>query len=228
MLKKNTVVKLVIFAIIIGIIAYFFCNGDLYDSIKNIFSSPASFKDFVAKQGAFAPVVFFFIQIGQVIISPIPGNLTALAGGAMFGGWTASLLSGSAIIIGSVIAFFLARAFGRPLVIKLIGKSIFDKYSNVFIGKSALNLFILFFLPFFPDDALCFLAGMSNISVRLFLALTIVGRLPSIIFASFAGDGVISLSTTSWIVVGIISVIAIFLSLRYSKNIEKWLYARQN
>lgn len=225
-MKSKTIIKSIIFFIILGTILYCFNKFNLYTHLKDIFSSPQNFKDFVTRQGTLAPVVFFLIQIVQVIISPIPGNLTALAGGALFGGISASFLSSSAIILGSLIAFYLARAFGKPLVIRFVGESIFNKYGKVFSGKSCLSLFILFLLPFFPDDALCFLAGLSNINFRLFLILTAFGRLPNIVFASLIGSGMISFSLVTWIIIGILSAILLLLLFRYKNKIENWLYNR--
>ena len=90
--------------------------------MKNIFSSPEALKKFVTDQGILSPLVFLILQIVQVIISPIPGNITSLAGGALFGWLNACLLSGLAINIGSFIAFYLARIFGKPLVIKILAR----------------------------------------------------------------------------------------------------------
>ncbi len=225
-MKRKTIVKWAIFFISLVAIFYCFNKFNLYSYFKDIFSSPENFKNFVINQGALAPVIFFLIQIGQVIISPIPGNLTALAGGALFGGLYASLLSGSGIIIGSMIAFYLARIFGKPLVKKFVGESIFNKYNNVFARKSTLSLFILFLLPFFPDDALCFLAGISNINFKLFLLLTVIGRLPSIVFASLVGSGMFSFSLITWIIIGVLSGVLFLLLFRYKSEIEGWLYAR--
>ncbi len=225
-MKRKTIVKYTIFLIILGTILYYFNKFNLYSYFKEIFYSSENFKEFVIKQGSLAPVVFFLIQIGQVIISPIPGNLTALAGGALFGGLYASLLSGLGIILGSMIAFYLARIFGKPLVIKFVGESIFNKYGKVFQKKSALSLFILFLLPFFPDDALCFLAGISNINFKLFLILTVIGRLPNIVFASLVGSGIFSFSLITWIIIGVISGVLFLLLFRYKNEIEGWLNSR--
>lgn len=225
-MKRKTIVKYTIFFIILGAILYYFHKFNLYTQIKDIFSSPQHFKNFVIKQGALAPVVFFLIQISQVIIAPIPGNLTALAGGALFGGIYASFLSSLGIILGSMIAFYLARTFGKPLVIKLVGEETFNKYSKVFTGKSFLSLFIIFLLPFFPDDALCLLAGISKIDFRLFTVLTVFGRLPNIVFASLIGSGMISFSLVTWIIIGILSAILFLLLFRYKNEVESWLYSK--
>ena len=224
--KTKKIIIILITAAISAALIYFLYRENLYSSIKTVFSSAKEFKAFVTKQGSLAPVIFFLIQIAQVIIAPIPGNVTALAGGALFGGAKACLLSCSGIIIGSFIAFFIARIFGKPLVVKLIGESIFNKYNKVFLGKCGIALFLLFLLPFFPDDALCFLAGLSKLPAKAFFLFTVIGRLPNIIFASLAGAGTVYVSAGGWIVIGILSAAAIYLSFRYGDKIEKRLYSK--
>lgn len=224
--KSKNILTVLIIAVILGILIYFLSKGNLYGSIKNIFSSPQAFKKFVLDQGVWSPLVFLALQIAQVIVSPIPGNITSLAGGALFGGINACLLSMSAITIGSIIAFYLARIFGKPLVVKLIGEITFNKYNKILLGKGKLTLFLLFLLPFFPDDALCFLAGLSKLPLKLFLMYTIIGRLPGIIFTSFAGAGTVCLTVGGWIIVGVLSVIAIYVSIRYGEKIEEVLRSK--
>jgi len=79
-------------------------------------------QEYISGFGLAAPVIFMLIQIIQVIISPIPGNITTLAGGALFGFWEAFIISSIAITIGSTIAFLIAKVFGRRLVVWMIGK----------------------------------------------------------------------------------------------------------
>lgn len=222
---RNRITAMII-AIALAVLIYFIFKGNLYGSIKNIFSSPQAFKNFVLNQGIWAPLVFLVLQVAQVIISPIPGNLTSLAGGALFGGLNASLLSGFAIITGSIIAFYLARILGKPLVLKLVGEFTFNKYNKIFLDKGTFTLFLLFLLPLFPDDALCFLAGLSKLPFRHFLLYIIIGRLPGIILTSLAGAGTVTLTTWGWIIVGVLSIIAIYISIRYGKNIEEILCSR--
>lgn len=226
--SKNRLTALIITIIlaILAILTYFFLKENLFHSIKNIFSSSEAFKKYVTDQGVWSPFIFLVLQIAQVIISPIPGNITSLAGGAIFGGINACLLSTLAITIGSIIAFYLARIFGKPLVIKLIGESTFNKYNKIFLEKGKTTFFLLFLLPFFPDDALCFLAGLSKMPCKLFLIYTVIGRLPGIIFSSLAGAGAISLTASGWIIVGVLSAIVIYISIRYGKKIEETLYSK--
>ena len=59
--------------------------------------------------GVFAPVVFIAIQALQVIIAPMPGDVTGLLGGFVFGQWLGFSYSTLGLTIGSLCAFL-----GRP------------------------------------------------------------------------------------------------------------------
>ena len=51
-------------------------------------------------------------------------------------------------------------------------------------------LFLLYLLPATPDDAICFIAGLSRIRFRVFMVVVILGRLPGFIILSMLGDGI--------------------------------------
>ena len=156
-----------IFIVLIFVVLYFVLarHGWL-----DIFGSVETLQGYIAGFGIWAPLVFCAIQIVQVIISPIPGNITTLAGGLMFGFGKGFLLSYISIVIGSMLAFGLARAFGKPLVVKLAGEKITHKYMDVMSSRQKVVLIFMFVLPFFPDDALCLIAGLSGISWGFFIS----------------------------------------------------------
>jgi uncharacterized membrane protein YdjX (TVP38/TMEM64 family) len=197
-----------------------------YKKYVTVYSSFGSFQEFTLGFGVWAPVAFFLAQLFQIVIAPIPGNIVALVGGALFGVVKGLLLSAAGQISGSLIAFFLARKFGKPLVLKLIGRVTYDRYNRVFSGRFVLILFLIFLLPFFPDDALCFLAGLSALPLFFFLILVIFGRLPGIVVATLAGAGVINLSMTQWILTAVFSLVLIGLIFKYRRLIEEWLSER--
>lgn len=191
-----------------------------------IFSSRESIARYVAQWGFWAPVVFVLIQTAQVILAPIPGNITALAGGALFGWGIGFLLSSLGLVIGSIIAFWLGRFFGKPLVVRIVGEKTYARYEGVVARKGIWVLFLLFLIPFFPDDALCFLAGMTAISFPLFVVLVIVGRLPGMLVSNLAGSGLINLTLWQWTVVAIVCAGLAVLLFRYREKIENYLYHR--
>ncbi len=183
-------------------------------------SNPDQLQDYIRREGKWAPFIFIFIQTMQVIIAPIPGNVTTLAGGLMFGSTLGFIYGSIGLIIGSTTAFYLARFYGKPFVIKIAGADNYEKYSKYFTKKSRLVLFLLFLFPFFPDDMLCFLAGISTLTFGTFILFVILARLPGVYVSVFIGSGSLNLPVWSWILIAAISLSLIYFSARYGDKIE--------
>ncbi len=216
--RRYIILGLVVIAVIVFFLTPF--GRQFISQISKVFSSQDELQVYVEGYGILAPLIFLAIQIIQVIIAPIPGNVTTLAGGAIFGVWEGFLYGAIGIFIGSVIGYWLARFYGKPLVIKLVGSDTYDKYANTFFGRSFIVLLTIFLFPFFPDDALCLIAGVSKIKFGLFTILVIVGRTPGILMSSYIGAGVIKLVLWQWVIIGIISISIIALSIKFGEKVE--------
>lgn len=151
---------------------------------------------YIEQFGAFAPLAFFAVQFLQIIVAPIPGNITGLVGGAIFGLWWGFLLGGAAILSGSLMMFWLGRKYGKRITHKFVSKEELEKYETKLSGKAGKGLLMgLFLVPFTPDDVLCLIAGLTNISYKSFLLLVLVGRLPSSFITNAMGAGLYNGST---------------------------------
>lgn len=224
-MRREIIVIILVLILTLVVLGFFFfpelCSfcGKMAEAL----SSAEAFKEYTLAFGIWAPAVFFLTSILQVILAPIPGNVVALAGGALFGAVKGFILSGAGIVIGSVIAFYLARLCGQPLVIRLIGERVFTRYNRAFAGKYFFALFFMFLLPFFPDDALCFLAGLSTLPLSLFLLLVLTGRMPGILLATLLGAGVINLTIREWSLVAVIFFALILAAAKYWDRLQEWL-----
>src|SRR5581483_3790506 len=158
---------------------------------------------------------------------PIPGNVTTLAGGAIFGLVEGFLLSGAGIVVGSLLAFFLARLFGQRAVIRLVGERHFARYNRLVTGRGGVGLALLFLLPFFPDDLLCLLAGLSALPAWLFLLFLLIGRLPMTFLTTLLGAGLLSFSFWQWIVIGVLVLIIVGIFFKYGDRIERRIPLQQ-
>ncbi len=144
---------------------------------KGLFSSQENLEAFLRGFGGWAPWLFILIQIVQTVIPVIPGGLTCPAGAAIFGVWYGFLLNFIGIMIGSVIDFWLARRYGRHLVMALIGPKSYNKYIHYLNTKTFDRIFIFgMFFPVSPADALCLLAGLSNMSFKRFFLFLSLGK----------------------------------------------------
>ena len=152
------------------------------------------FKDINALRGLvgnsviLGPIIFMLLQILQVVIPIIPGGISSAAGVLIFGPYLGFVYNYVGISIGSVIIFLLGRRYGKPFILSMISDKTYDKYIGWLDNQSRFEkLFALaIFLPGAPDDALCLMAGLTNISVKKFTLIILLAKPLSIFLYSMA------------------------------------------
>lgn len=150
------------------------------------------FKDINALHGLvgdsliLGPAIFILLQILQVVIPIIPGGISSAAGVLIFGPFAGFLYNYIGITIGSLIIFLLGRRYGKPFILSLISDKTYNKYANWLNNQERFDkLFALaIFLPVAPDDALCLMAGLTNISVKKFTMIILLAKPLSIFLYS--------------------------------------------
>lgn len=152
------------------------------------------FKDINALRGLvgnsviLGPIVFILLQILQVVIPIIPGGVSSAAGVLIFGPYLGFVYNYVGISIGSVIIFLLGRRYGKPFILSMISDKTYDKYIGWLDNQSRFEkLFALaIFLPVAPDDALCLMAGLTNMTVKKFTLIILLAKPASIFLYSMA------------------------------------------
>ncbi len=135
----------------------------------------------VESAGAFAPIAFILVSFLQVTFIPIPSTVTVLAGAYLFGGLESFFYSYAGILLGAVVAFLLGRGVGRPFASWVVGgEDELASWISKLKGRERALLWIMFFCPFFPDDALCAVAGVVKVSTAEFLLMQLITRVTSI------------------------------------------------
>ena len=225
-MQRRALVRLLSFVLIVAaFVAVVLLVNRLAGPIDwvEVFSSRESLRAFVSQFDPYGPLVFFLIQTAQVIVAPIPGNVTALAGGALFGFWWGFALSTGGLVLGSTIAFALARFYGRPLVERFVPKRIIDKYIDAAANKHFVALFLMFLLPFFPDDALCFIAALSSLRYRVFLLFVIVARPPGMLVTTLVGSGALAIPWWGWVIIVLASAGLFFIGYKKRDALDRLL-----
>ncbi len=219
-ITKKQIIWISILVAVVGILVAVYYIGRSYGWFA-FFESTQNIQSYVSSFGPLAPLIFFAIQFAQVIISPIPGNLTTIAGGVMFGFVNGFLISFAAVFLGSICAFLLGKKFGRPLVERLVGKSRVDKYMVQVSSRQKIVLFLMFLFPFFPDDLLCLIAGLSAMRLPYFTVLMLVTRPFGLLFSALLGAGFISLPVWAWAIIFVVVIILLVFSIKYAPQIEE-------
>lgn len=189
--------------------SYVFFYGLTFLTIAGFLWSLVAPRDFQAMQSWFqsvvsllgwgAVVVFVLLQVIQVVVTPISHYAVGALGGFIYGPYVGGALNWIGRMIGHSIAFFLSRKFGRPLAEKYVESSMLDKFDRYFSGRDvngfnvqSFMLFLIYFLPLFPDDEISYVAGLTRMRFWTFLVCNFFGHLGGAFSLAYLGSGQVS------------------------------------
>jgi uncharacterized membrane protein YdjX (TVP38/TMEM64 family) len=160
-----------------AVIFYIYYIGGWKDTLYyyRYFFSPKRLKLFIASFGPYGAPIFILIQCMQVIVAPVPGEFTGFVGGLLFGVWQGTLFSTIGLTIGSLGAFV---------------KEYIDKFDYFVTHKGLYITWMLFILPGFPKDSLCYFLGLTRMRYLDFILMNVLGRLPGTLMLVLQGSAV--------------------------------------
>lgn len=178
--KKQTLYKTLISVLIFLLFCFIFLFVFQKTGFFEIVKSEQSLQAYLEEKGAWMPIFYVALQYLQVVILPIPSIVSTLAGVALFGAFKTIVYSLIGIILGSWTAFYIGRKLGNKAVEWMIGKDTLKKWQSRLKGKDNFLLTFMFLLPVFPDDVLCFIAGLSSMRVLYFIIMISISRILSV------------------------------------------------
>ncbi|MGL5821028.1 MAG: TVP38/TMEM64 family protein [Sarcina sp.] len=173
-----------------------------FDKIVEFASNPTEIKNWVLSYGSASAIVFVILQVLQIIIFFIPGEVVQFAGGYIFGPYLSFLLCIIGIVLGSGITFMISRKFGKPFVEKIVHKDslwIIKKIEDTKHHREETHphkkrkkhpktvIFILYMIPGIPKDILGYISGIADISLKEFLLVSTIARMPALFVSCFFG-----------------------------------------
>ena len=181
----------------------------------------AAIQAWVIRLGPLGPLGVIALNAIQVIIAFIPGYVMQLVAGFLYGWPMGAVYATIGMLIGGVIAVTLARIFGRPLVIRMVGEKRVDRWERVARLDSLALWFILMLAPF--GDVPYYIAGLTSLAIWKIIAIAAFVRTPSVILAVLVGSGAVSWRSP-WVIgaFAVMFVIAL-IALRYQSRIERWV-----
>jgi uncharacterized membrane protein YdjX (TVP38/TMEM64 family) len=173
--------------------------------------------------GPLAPLVFILLQSLQVVFAPIPGEATGFIGGYLFGVPLGLLYSTLGLTLGSVAAFLIARWLEKHYVARWIPAEVLQKFDFLMERQGALISFILFLFPGFPKDYLCFILGLSRMSLKLFLLICVLGRIPGTLLLTLQGAQVFKGNYYSTLIILGLCLVLIVVLAYYREEVYRWV-----
>ena len=153
----------------------------------DIWGSRRELKKFILSFGAYSPLAYIFLQVLQVIVAPIPGGAIEFLGGYLFGTEAGFIYSMIGLFFGSWLAFALARIFEKWAVEKFVSPRTRKKFDYLIGHEGVILSFVLFLIPGFPKDALCYILGLTPMHTGIFLVVSTLGRIPGTLIATLQG-----------------------------------------
>lgn len=178
---------------------------------------------FIEANHAHAATIFIGMQIVQVLAAPLPGEITGFVGGILFGPWWGVLYSTIGLTIGSWLAFMLARWLGRPIMEQLVRRETIERYDYVMQHKGRLLAFLMFLIPGFPKDILCYILGLGHMQTRDFLLVSASGRLLGTVLLTVGGSFFRDAHYGALFTVIGISLLLVLLAMIYRDRVERAL-----
>ena len=213
----KSLVSLYVFLLFCLIVCFVLQKTGFFYVIKDA----QSLQNYLETAGSWMPLVYIILQYLQVVILPIPSIVSTLAGVALFGPLKTTIYSLIGIILGSLTAFIIGRKLGHKAVVWMVGEDTLSKWQKKLKGKDNILLTLMFLLPVFPDDILCFIAGLSSMSMLYFIIMIVISRILAVTTTCYSID-LIPLNTwwglTVW---GVIFLVLIVGFIVIYKNLDK-------
>jgi uncharacterized membrane protein YdjX (TVP38/TMEM64 family) len=165
-------------------------HSELWNQIirlYHLYQTHRQLKRVISSYGPYAPLAYILLQVVQVVVAPIPGGAIEFLGGYLFGVRAGLVYSMIGLILGSWLAFSLARIFEKIAVEKFVSAETRKKFDYLVEHEGVILSFILFLLPGFPKDALCYILGLTPMHLGIFLIISTIGRIPGTLIAILQG-----------------------------------------
>ena len=143
--------------------------------------------DRLSRLGNFAPLLFTLFSIVAIALG-FPGNVLAVAGGAVFGLVLGTLLSVLGATLGAIVAFWLARYSLHNWVERNLGQHRLLKRLNLAIAHQPLSFILAVrFTPISPFSLVNFLFGLTPVRLRTYAIGTFLGIIPLTLVYTWLG-----------------------------------------
>lgn len=178
--------------------------------------------------GPLGPLGVIALNALQVVIAFIPGYAMQIAAGFLYGFPLGALYGAVGMTLGGVIAMSLARLYGRPLVVRMIGHSRMARWEDVTRLNSLPIWVFMMFGPF--GDVPYYIAGLTRLPVWKVIVVAVLVRTPAVMIAAAVGAGLLNWRSPwiigSTVVIMLIGALVVFNQARLERWIDQHILPR--
>lgn len=196
-------------------VAYFFIPGVssfLNEAWKVLTSNDEQkIENWVSQFGWIGPLVLILTMVLQMFLLVIPSIALMVVSILAYGPVLGSIIVFAAVFAASTVGYLVGRYLAPVVVDKLIGTKTHRKIGDFLEQYGFWAIIITRLNPILSDDAISFVAGILKMGYFRFIAATMLGITPLIIFIAVLGE------TTEGMKTGLIwgSVISLILFIAY-------------
>ena len=169
---------------------------------------------------------FVSANVAQIVIAFFPGEPLELAAGYAFGFWKGTALCLLASALGTAVVMLAVRTLGMHVVHLFFSA---EKIASLKWLKEQqrfeLLLFLCFLVPGTPKDLLTYVAGIGSSPLWRIVAITTVGRIPSIVSSTLAAG---SFGSGNYLVTGVTVVATAVLAIGGAAAYRQMAKRKQN
>ena len=188
-----------------------------------LFEDCRKLKGVIKSFGPYSPLIFILLQVIQVVVAPIPGEAIEFLGGYVFGVWAGMFYSMIGLVLGSWLAFSIARIFEKQAIEKFVSPELRKKFDYLIGHQGAILSFFLFLIPGFPKDTLCYILGLTPMHLGTFLIISTIGRIPGTWMATLQGAKAFDQQYVTLLVLLMISGLIILAFYIYHEKVHQWI-----
>ena len=146
------------------------------------------FRDWVEDWGVWGPVIFIGVMAISVLFAPIPNAPIFVAAGLAWGPVVGTIYSMAGMMLGSAMAFGVARRLGRRHLPTLVGGRAASRLDDLASRMGGRLIFWARMLPAVNFDWISYIAGLTAIGFWRFFFFSFLGMLTPTVLAVVAGD----------------------------------------
>lgn len=211
----------ILIIILVGVPLYiYFFHKDLVEQLSSLENVQALFN----ANRNYSALIIVAAQCLQIILCFIPGQWIQIASGYFFSILISLFLALIGAFIGSVITYYLAKLLGHDAMHLFFGEEkIKDMIHKLNSKKAVIIIFLIFLIPGVPKDLCNYAAGLSEMNLKPFLIVSLIGRTPAMLGSIIIGRQLYLGGYGIAIGVAVFAIIACILGIIYRQKINLFL-----